>query len=82
MLAGKNVTPCFHLPASIVSIIQIGKDGSNMAIPVFANVIAPAMFITVQVNIVIYTLIISYFEINTYNKLLYLVKCKSSIYDM
>jgi len=41
MLAGKNVTPCFHLPAPIVSIIHIGKEGSSIAIPVLANVIAP-----------------------------------------
>lgn len=41
ILAGKNVTPCFHRPADIVSIIHIGNEGSNIAIPVFANVIAP-----------------------------------------
>lgn len=41
MLAGKNVTPCFHLPAPIVSIIHIGKEGSSIAIPVLAKVIAP-----------------------------------------
>lgn len=41
ILAGRNVTPCFHLPAPIVSIIQMGREGSSMAIPVLANVIAP-----------------------------------------
>lgn len=41
ILAGRNDTPCCHLSAPIVSIIQIGREGSNMAMPVFANVIAP-----------------------------------------
>lgn len=41
ILAGKNVTPCFHLPAPMVSIIQMGNDGSSIAIPVLAKVIAP-----------------------------------------
>ena len=41
MLAGKNVTPCSHLSAFMVSIIQIGNDGSSIAIPVLAKVIAP-----------------------------------------
>jgi hypothetical protein len=36
------VTPCFQRPASIVSIIQIGRDGSSIAIPMLANVMAPA----------------------------------------
>jgi hypothetical protein len=41
MLAGKNVTPCFHRPAPMVSIIQIGSDGSSIAIPMLAKVMAP-----------------------------------------
>jgi hypothetical protein len=41
MLAGRNVTPCFHRSAPIVSIIQMGREGSNMAMPMLANVIAP-----------------------------------------
>lgn len=41
MLAGRNVTPCSHLSACMVSIIQIGSDGSNIAMPMFAKIIAP-----------------------------------------
>lgn len=41
MLAGKNVAPCFHFSAFIVSIIHIGNEGSNIAIPILANVMAP-----------------------------------------
>jgi len=41
MLAGKNVAPCFQRLAPIVSIIQIGRLGSSIAMPIFANVIAP-----------------------------------------
>lgn len=47
MLAGKNVTPCFQRPAPMVSIIQIGSEGSSIAIPIFANVIAPKIYIRV-----------------------------------
>ena len=42
MEAGKNAAPSCHFSASILSIMKIGKDGSNMAIPMLANVIAPA----------------------------------------
>ena len=41
MDAGKNATPNCHLGVHIVSIIQIGKDGSSIAMPILANVIAP-----------------------------------------
>ena len=41
MEAGKKAAPSCHFSASIWSIIKIGKDGSNMAIPILANVIAP-----------------------------------------
>ena len=41
MEAGRKVTPCCQRPASIVSIIQMGSDGSSIAMPVLANVIAP-----------------------------------------
>ena len=33
--------PCCQLGAFIVSSIQSGRDGSNMAIPMLANVIDP-----------------------------------------
>jgi len=43
MLAGKKVTPCFHLSAPMVSIIQIGREGSSMAMPMLAKVMAPLL---------------------------------------
>ena len=39
--AGRNAAPSCHLGAFIVSIIQIGNDGSSIAMPMFANVMAP-----------------------------------------
>ena len=42
MEAGKNAAPNCHFSASILSIMNMGKEGSNMAMPMFANVIAPA----------------------------------------
>lgn len=42
MDAGKKVTPCSHRLAPILSIIQMGNDGSNIAMPKLAKVIAPA----------------------------------------
>jgi hypothetical protein len=42
MLAGKNAAPNCQFSECIVFIIQMGKDGSIIAIPILANVIAPA----------------------------------------
>lgn len=42
MDAGKKAAPCSQLDDFIVSIIQSGSDGSSMAMPMLANVIAPA----------------------------------------
>lgn len=41
-LAGRNAIPVSHASARIVSRIQIGNEGSNMAMPILANMIAPA----------------------------------------
>ena len=41
MEAGRKAAPSCHFSASILSIMKMGRDGSNMAIPMFANVIAP-----------------------------------------
>lgn len=41
ILAGRNTAPCCHLGECIVSIMWSGNDGSNIAIPILANVIAP-----------------------------------------
>ncbi len=42
MLAGRNAAPSCHFSGFIVFIIHIGNDGSIMAMPILANVIAPA----------------------------------------
>ena len=41
MDAGRNAAPSCHFSAFILSIIKMGNDGSSIAIPMFANVIAP-----------------------------------------
>lgn len=41
MLAGKKVTPCCHWTAFILSIIHNGNEGSSIAMPILANVMAP-----------------------------------------
>ena len=41
MDAGRNAAPSCHFSAPILSIIKMGNDGSSIAIPMFANVIAP-----------------------------------------
>ena len=42
MLAGKKAAPNSHFSGFIVLIIHIGKDGSIIAMPILAKVIAPA----------------------------------------
>ena len=42
MDAGRKAAPCCQFVASMVSIIQRGRDGSRMAMPAFAKVKAPA----------------------------------------
>lgn len=42
MDAGRNATPCSQLDEFMVSIIKSGNEGSRMAMPRLANVIAPA----------------------------------------
>jgi len=41
MEAGRKATPFSHLEEFIVTVIQIGREGSSMAIPRLANVMAP-----------------------------------------
>ena len=41
MEAGKKAAPSCHFSASILSIMKMGKEGSSMAMPILANVIAP-----------------------------------------
>jgi len=44
MDAGKKAAPNCHFSAFILSIMKIGKDGSSMAIPILANVMAPFFY--------------------------------------
>lgn len=41
MDAGKKAAPSCHFSASILSIMKMGSEGSSMAIPMLANVMAP-----------------------------------------
>lgn len=43
--AGKNAAPCSQFEDFIVSIIHNGNDGSRIAMPKFAKVMAPAAII-------------------------------------
>ena len=41
MEAGKKAAPNCHFSASILSIMNIGREGSSMAMPILAKVMAP-----------------------------------------
>lgn len=50
MEAGRNAAPCCHLAAFILSIMKIGKDGSSIAMPMLAKVIAPEVVLIVTIK--------------------------------
>ena len=45
MEAGKKAAPNCHFSASILSIMNIGREGSSMAMPILAKVMAPKKYI-------------------------------------
>ena len=42
MEAGRKAAPSCHFSASILSIMKMGNDGSSIAIPILAKVMAPS----------------------------------------
>ena len=49
MEAGKKAAPNSHFSASILSIMNIGREGSSIAMPMLAKVIAPKKIISSKI---------------------------------